>query len=70
MYGIMNEHQVAIGESTCAAKLYAAPIGFGGKALLEVRICDCYGISGELFCRSVNCHKLHWKEPKQLVRPF
>jgi dipeptidase len=36
MYGIMNEHQVAIGESTCAAKLYAAPVGSaGGKALLE-----------------------------------
>lgn len=32
----MNEHQVAIGESTCAAKLYAAPVGAnGGKALLE-----------------------------------
>ena len=26
-YGIMNEHQVAIGESTCASKLYAAPRG-------------------------------------------
>lgn len=37
MYGIMNEHQVAIGESTCAAKLWAAPIGHGenGRALLE-----------------------------------
>jgi hypothetical protein len=31
----MNEYQVSIGESTCASKLYAAPIGFGGKALLE-----------------------------------
>lgn len=37
MYGIMNEHQVAIGESTCAAKLWAAPKGDIGKgrALLE-----------------------------------
>lgn len=36
MYGIMNEHQVAIGESTCASKLWAAPRGSsGGKALLE-----------------------------------
>ena len=26
-YGIMNEHQVAMGESTCAARLYAAPVG-------------------------------------------
>lgn len=38
LYGIMNEHQVAIGESTCASKLYAGPIGITGqgKALLEV----------------------------------
>jgi dipeptidase len=36
MYGIMNEHQVAIGESTCAAKLFAAPLTQGGKALLEI----------------------------------
>jgi dipeptidase len=36
MYGIMNEHQVAIGESTCAARFYAAPVSDGGKALLEV----------------------------------
>eukprot|EP01038_Epipyxis_sp_PR26KG_P011223 gene11223-15063_t len=37
-YGIMNEFQVAIGESTCAAKFFAAPIGpsGNGKALLEV----------------------------------
>lgn len=36
LYGIMNEHQVAMGESTCASKLYAAPAGqAGGKALLE-----------------------------------
>ena len=37
LYGIMNEWQVAIGESTCASKLYAAPIGptGGGTALLE-----------------------------------
>lgn len=50
LYGIMNEFQVSIGESTCAAKLYAAPVGYDengmkvevtegagvGKALLEV----------------------------------
>jgi dipeptidase len=36
-YGIMNEHQLAIGESTCAAKLYAAPTIAGGKAILDVR---------------------------------
>lgn len=36
VYGIMNEHQVSIGESTCASKLFAAPIGSGGKALLEI----------------------------------
>ena len=35
-YGIMNEHQVAIGESTCASKLYAFPTTHGGKARIEV----------------------------------
>lgn len=40
MYGIMNEHQVGIGESTCASRLYAPPVGESlqgkpGKALLE-----------------------------------
>ena len=32
----MNEHQVSIGESTCASKLYAFPINHGGKARIEV----------------------------------
>ena len=31
LYGIMNEFQVAIGESTCASKLWAAPKGTTGK---------------------------------------
>lgn len=31
LYGIMNEHQVAIGESTCASKIFAAPKGPTGK---------------------------------------
>ena len=35
-YGIMNEHGVAMGESTCAAKFWAAPISDGGKALLDI----------------------------------
>lgn len=37
MYGYMNEHQVSMGESTCAAKLYSAPIGWNdGKALFNI----------------------------------
>lgn len=36
-YGIMNEHQVAIGESTCAAKLWTKPFGYGGSARIEAR---------------------------------
>ena len=35
MYGVMNEYQVSIGESTCPSRVWAAPIGYGGKALLE-----------------------------------
>jgi hypothetical protein len=35
-YAIMNEHQVAIGESTCAAKFYGIPVTAGGKAQIEV----------------------------------
>lgn len=33
----MNEHQVAIGESTCASKLWAKPVTAGGNARIEVR---------------------------------
>lgn len=33
----MNEHQVAIGESTCASRLWAAPTVAGGKAMIEAR---------------------------------
>ena len=37
LYGYMNEHQVSMGESTCAAKLFAGPVGWqDGKALLNI----------------------------------
>ena len=36
-YAIMNEHQLAIGESTCAARFFGFPtIVPGGKAKIEV----------------------------------
>jgi dipeptidase len=35
-YAIMNEHQVAIGESTCAARFWGVPVTAGGLARIEV----------------------------------
>jgi hypothetical protein len=35
-YGIINEHQLAIGESTCAARFFGFPTIVGGKAQIEV----------------------------------
>ncbi|RHY87104.1 hypothetical protein DYB35_011907, partial [Aphanomyces astaci] len=36
MYPIINEHQLAFGESTCGAKLSAKPATQGGKALFDI----------------------------------
>jgi hypothetical protein len=35
-YAIMNEHQVAIGESTCASRFWGTPVTAGGLAKIEV----------------------------------
>uniref|UniRef100_A0AAV1U0N2 Dipeptidase n=1 Tax=Peronospora matthiolae TaxID=2874970 RepID=A0AAV1U0N2_9STRA len=35
-YGIINEHQVAIGESTCPARFWTRPLTQGGHALFDV----------------------------------
>ncbi|GAB0497468.1 hypothetical protein MMPV_008801 [Pyropia vietnamensis] len=35
-YALLNEHQVAMGESTCPGRFVAAPVSAGGKALLDV----------------------------------
>ena len=36
-YGIINENQVAIGESTCQAKFFGVPASQGGKSHIEAR---------------------------------
>jgi len=36
LYGIMNEHQLAIGESTCGSRFVALAKGFGGQALFHI----------------------------------
>ncbi|KDO19100.1 hypothetical protein SPRG_15579 [Saprolegnia parasitica CBS 223.65] len=36
VYGVMNEHQVALGESTCGARLWAKPLSQGGNALFDI----------------------------------
>ncbi|RHY18211.1 hypothetical protein DYB32_010417, partial [Aphanomyces invadans] len=36
LYPIMNEHQLAIGESTCPARLWSKPATQGGSALFDI----------------------------------
>ena len=36
VYGVMNEHQVGIAESTCSGQFSAKPIHTGGRALLSI----------------------------------
>lgn len=35
-YGMMNEYGLSIGESTCQARFWNAPVGYGGKGVIEV----------------------------------
>lgn len=51
LYGIMNEFQVAIGESTCASKLFAAPKGPTGKGR-KLRMMICFHCRTFNFCLS------------------
>jgi dipeptidase len=52
-YGIMNEHQVSIGESTCASRLWAAPTIAGGKAMIEAREMSMVGLERGKTAREV-----------------
>ncbi|KAF0691398.1 Aste57867_17366 [Aphanomyces stellatus] len=36
VYPILNDHQVALGESTCGAKFVSKPIGHGGNATFDI----------------------------------
>jgi dipeptidase len=36
-YAVMNEHQVSIGESTCASVFWTPPTIAGGSAMIEAR---------------------------------
>ena len=36
-YGMMNSEDLAIGESTCGARITALPVSEGGQALMDAR---------------------------------
>jgi len=54
LYGIENEHQVAIGESTCSGRFWTKPRGVpnGGQALLEIGELSSIALER---CRTARC---------------
>lgn len=51
-YGIVNDRQLSIGESTCAARFVALPVSQGGQALVSVRILTRIALER---CKTARC---------------
>jgi dipeptidase len=51
-YGMMNEHQLAIGESTCGAKIAAYSVARGGEAMMEASVLTRLALQR---CKTARC---------------
>jgi len=51
-YAMMNEHQLAIGESTCGAKIAAYSVARGGEALMEASVLTRLALER---CKTARC---------------